>query len=403
MQTRFTGSFTQQEPIPEEAIEAAVAALRGARLHRYGLRPGEVGEAAALEREFADWQGSRYCLAVTSGGQAIQIALRAAAVAPGAPVLTNAFTLAPVPGAIHAVGARPVLVEIDDDLRLDLDDLARKAEASGARCLLLSHMRGHLCDMDRLMEIARAHGITVIEDCAHTMGARWNGVRSGNFGLAGCFSTQTYKHLNSGEGGLLTSDDPDFMARATILSGSYMLYARHGAGPGPESFEAPRYEMPNLSARMDALRAAVLRPQLARLEENTDRWNRRYEAVAAELAGSARITLPDRPEPERMVGSSIQFRVPDLDAAGCRDFVARAGARGVELKWFGSADPLGFTSAHRSWRYVSAQDLPRTDRVLATLFDMRLPLTFSEADCTLIGTILREEAGEVDQRPAARP
>jgi dTDP-4-amino-4,6-dideoxygalactose transaminase len=392
---KFTGSFTQQEPLPEEAIDAAAAILRSGRLHRYNLTPGEVGEVALLEREFAAWQGSRYCLAVASGGQAIQLALRAAGVVRDDLVLTNAFTLAPVPGAIHAVGARPVLVEIDENLRLDFGDLARKAETSGARFLLLSHMRGHLCDMDRLMSLTTQFELTVIEDCAHTMGATWNNVRSGNFGLAGCFSTQTYKHMNSGEGGFLTSDDPDFIARATVLSGSYMHYRRHGAGPDTEHFEGPRYEMANMSARMDALRAAILRPQITSLDENVARWNRRYNAVAAELTRSNRIVLPARPEAEGMVGSSIQFRVPDLGEAGCREVVNRAGLRGVELKWFGNAEPEGFTSAHRSWRYVDPQQLPQTDRLLATLFDMRLPLTFSEADCSLIGQIIREEVGEV--------
>ena len=97
-------------------------------------------------------------------------------------------------------------------------------------------MRGHLCDMDRLVPICDRRGVALIEDCAHTMGATWRGRRSGSFGLAGCFSTQTYKHMNSGEGGLLVSDDAEFMARATILSGSYMLYARHGAGPERRHF-----------------------------------------------------------------------------------------------------------------------------------------------------------------------
>ena len=151
---RFTRSFTQQVPIPEEGIAAAVAVLQSGRLHRYNIADGEVPQAAALEREFADWQGSRYCLAVASGGQAMQIALRAAGVRAGDKVLTNAFTLAPVPGAIAAVGGEPVLVEITEDLVIDLDDLAAKASASGAGHLLLSNMRGHLCDMDRLMDAA---------------------------------------------------------------------------------------------------------------------------------------------------------------------------------------------------------------------------------------------------------
>jgi dTDP-4-amino-4,6-dideoxygalactose transaminase len=394
---KFTGSFTQQEPLSDAAINAATAVLQSGRLHRYNLTPGELGEVALLEQEFAAWQGSRYCLAVASGGQAIQISLRAAGAEANDLVLTNAFTLAPVPGAIHAVGARPILVEDDEDLRLDFDDLARKAETSGARFLLLSHMRGHLCDMDRLAELATQFKLTVIEDCAHTMGATWNGIRSGNFGLVGCFSTQTYKHINSGEGGLLTSNDPDFMARATMLSGSYMLYGRHGAGPDAEHFAEARYTMPNMSARMDALRAAILRPQIALLDENVARWNRRYLAVAAELAKSNRIVCPVRPEAEGMVGSSIQFRVPDLGEAGCREVVERARLRGVELKWFGGAEPEGFTSAHQSWRYVDRQQLPQTDRVLATLFDMRLPLTFSQRDCSLIGQIICEEVGEVRQ------
>ncbi len=389
---KFVGSFTQQEPIPEGAISAAVDVMKSGRLHRYNLADGEDGEVSALEREFAEWQGAKYCLAVTSGGQAMQIALRAAGVVPGDRILTNAFTLAPVPGAIQVVGAEAVLVEVDENLRLDLNDLAEKAKASQARFLLLSHMRGHLCDMRRLQTIVEDMDLIVIEDCAHTMGATWQGERSGNFGLAGCFSTQTYKHMNSGEGGLLTTNDPDFMARATILSGSYMLYGRHGAGPSEEHFADPRLDMPNGSARMDALRAAILRPQLKVLGEQVERWNRLYDTIAAALARSNQIVLPMRPADEGMVGSSIQFRAPSFSNAACESFVARAAARGVEIKWFGRKEPLGFTSAHQSWRYVTPQDLPKTDQVLAQLFDMRVPLTFSPEDCELIGRILVEEA-----------
>ena len=93
---RFTGSFTQQEPIPEDGIEAAVAVLRSGRLHRYNTAPGEVAETVLLEEEFAALTGAKYCLAVASGGYALGCALRAVGVEPGQPVLTNAFTLAPV-------------------------------------------------------------------------------------------------------------------------------------------------------------------------------------------------------------------------------------------------------------------------------------------------------------------
>lgn len=392
---KFTGSFTQQEAIPAEAVQAAVSVLQSGRLHRYNLTSGEVGEVAQLEAEYRDWQGSAYCLAVTSGGQALQIAMRACGVTLGDIVLTNAFTLAPVPGAIKAVGALTQLVEITEDLRLDLADLERKIAESGARFLLLSHMRGHLCDMVQLMQICDAAGVTVIEDCAHTMGAAWAGKRSGNFGKAACFSTQTYKHMNSGEGGFLTTDDAEVAARATILSGSYMLYERHGAGPGPEAFAKARYEMPNCSARMDALRAAILRPQLAQLENSIAAWNARYSVVDQRLASSNRIATIARPAAETFVGSSIQFRLPGFSGNQCQAVLSAAAARGVELKWFGGAEPVGFTSSHHSWRYMADQTLPGTDAVMAVLFDMRLPLTFSEADCALIAELICEAVDEV--------
>ncbi len=396
---KFTGSFTQQEPIPEEGIAAAMAVLRHGRLHRYNVAPGEVAETALLEEEFAASVGAPYCLAVASGGYALGAALRAVGVGPGDRVLTNAFTLAPVPGAIAAVNAVPVFVEVTEALVLDLDDLA--AKAAGAGVLLLSHMRGHICDMDRLMAICRGAGITVIEDCAHTMGASWRGVPSGRHGLVGCYSTQTYKHMNSGEGGFLVSDDAEVMARAVMLSGSYMLYGRHRAAPPAEVFDNIRYETPNVSGRMDNLRAAILRPQLRLLAGQCARWNERYRTVEAGLQGTPGLTVIARPAEEAFVGSSIQVLLADWSRDDVRTVVARCAARGVELKWFGDAEPVAFTSRHDSWRYAPAQSLPQTDRVLAGLLDMRLPLTFSLEDCAQIARIIRAEVSGVWQAMAA--
>lgn len=394
----FTGQFTQQEPIPEDGIEAALDVMRHGRLHRYNTAPGEVAETALLEEEFAAFTGARYCLAVASGGYAIATALRAAGVRPGDKVLTNAFTLAPVPGAVAAVGGVPVYVGVTEGLVIDLKDLA--ARASEARVLLLSHMRGHICDMDRLMAICQKAAITVIEDCAHTMGASWNGIPSGRHGLFGCYSTQTYKHLNSGEGGLLISDDAEAMARAIMLSGSYMLYDRHSAAPPPETFAQIRYETPNISGRMDNLRAAILRPQLRRLKEQCGKWNARYRVIEAGLRGTPGLTLIERPEAEGFVASSFQFLLADWSSEAVREVIGRCGARGVELKWFGAAEPAGFTSRYDSWRYAPAPRMPETDRILAGIVDMRLPLTFSLDDCDLIARIIRAEVNAVWQAQA---
>ena len=392
MSVRFKGNFTQQEPMPDASVAAALAVMQHGRLHRYNLAGDEAGEAALLEQEFAAYTGAAHALAVASGGYALATALRALQVPAGAPVLTNAFTLAPVPGAIASVGASPVFVETTEALTIDLDHLAEKARETEARYLMLSHMRGHQPDMDATIALACELGLTVIEDCAHTMGGTANGKVSGRHGAIACYSTQTYKHINSGEGGLLVTDDAELAARAVLLSGSYMLYERNGTSPAPEAFEALRDVTPNISGRMDNLRAAILRPQLADLPRQVARWAALHEAMEAGLAQVEGLRLIERDPGLGRVGSSFQFRLPDHGPDEVDAFVTRCAARGVELKWFGTKHAKGFTSTYRHWAYAETPDLPQTDRVLAGLLDMRLPLTFSIEDCTVIAQIIREEA-----------
>lgn len=392
---RFEGSFTQQEAIPDEAIDAAVEVMRSGRLHRYNVAEGEAGEVAHLEQEFAALLGAKYCLAVASGGYALATALRSLGVGPGHKVLTNAFTLAPVPGSIAAVGAEPLFVGVTEDLVIDFEDLAEKADQ--ADVLLLSHMRGHICDMDALMQICNEANVTVIEDCAHTMGAKWRDTWSGRYGTIGCYSTQTYKHINSGEGGFLITDDAQVMARAIMLSGSYMLYDRHLAGPDQREFDKIRYETPNISGRMDHLRASILRPQLHRLRAQCKAWNIRYRTVENGLQDTPGLRVISRPAEESYVGSSIQILLLDWSADAVRDVMARCAGLGVELKWFGCKEPVGFTSRYDSWKYAPSATMPKSDRILAGLLDMRIPLTFSLEDCALIARIIRVQVGAVYQ------
>jgi len=393
MVKQFDKPFTQQEAISETAIARVAEILRAGRLHRYNTIPGEVCEASLLEKEFADWQGVKYCLAIASGGQALQIALRAAGVKPGDKVLANAYTLAPVPGAIFAAGGQPVLVDIDDNWHTDIDDLRVKAEHSKAKYFLLSHMRGHIADMDEIVAICTEFDICLIEDCAHTMGAKWKGTRSGNFGDIACFSTQTYKHMNSGEGGFLTTNNPEFAARAVVGSGSYMLYGSHGAIPPEEVFQKVRLESPNCSARMDNLRAAILRDQLPHLEENVRRWNVRYKILETGFAGISGLTVVERKQHEEFVGSSIQFQARGMNREQISKFLARCAERGVEIKWFGGKEPVAFTSRYDSWHYLGEMEpLPNTIEVLSATCDMRVPLTFSEQDCRDIVEIVSDEA-----------
>lgn len=394
---KFTGNFTQQEAIPQIGIDAAIQVMQHGRLHRYNILKGEASEAVLLEQEFAAYVGAQFCLAVASGGYALAAALKAVGLQQGDKVLTNAFTLAPVPGAIANAGGVPVFVEVTEDLVMDLDDLQTKISSSDAGYLMLSHMRGHIVDMDALMEICDAADVQVVEDCAHTMGAHWNGVPSGRHGIIGCYSTQTFKHINSGEGGLLITDDAQVMARATMLSGSYMLYETHAAGAPSDAFKDISLETPNCSGRMDNLRAAILRPQLAALNAQGQKWNARYQRVEAGLQNTTGLRIILRPKKENYIASSFQFTLPDWDADKVQNVQKRCAERGVELKWFGADKPVGFTSRHDSWQYVEAQKLPQTDRVLLGLLDMRLPLTFSLEDCDLLAVIIREEVSAVYQ------
>jgi dTDP-4-amino-4,6-dideoxygalactose transaminase len=389
----FRKSFTRQEPISETAITRATEVLRSGKLHRYNVDSGETSEVSMLEAEFAAYMGMRYCLACASCGSAIYLALKSAGVQPGDAILCNAFTLAPVPGMIQNAAARIVLVEIGPGYTIDLHDLEEKAKRYRPKWLLLSHMRGHIADMDKVVSICREHGVALIEDCAHTMGARWDGRKSGSFGLASCFSTQTYKHMNSGEGGLLVTNDEQLIARAILYSGSYMLYDKHTSRPDVDAF-APFTELtPNYSCRMDNLRASILRPQLAELEAQCRRWNERYRVFERRFRAIPCIICPHRDPREDYVGSSIQFSLVGIDEGRIRKFLSETERRGVSIKWFGRFEPNGFTSSYRNWRYLGEMgDLPKTDRILSNLFDMRIPLTFELGDCELVADIIAEVA-----------
>jgi dTDP-4-amino-4,6-dideoxygalactose transaminase len=383
--------LTEPEPIPEAGIVRAVELMRSGRLFRYGEMGADQLDVSLLEQEFAAFVGRRYCVAVNSGGGALFLALKVAGVEPGDPVLVNGFTLAPVPGAIVHAAARPVIVEIGHDYVIDIADLRAKAEASGARVLLLSHMRGHLADMDAVAAVCAELGLVMIEDCAHAMCASWKGRTIGTFGQAAAFSAQTYKHLNAGEGGFLVLDDAAMAARAILHSGSYMLHGQHLSSPGPAALEAASGSAANFSMRMSALAAAILRPQLAELPRRAARWNAIHDRIAAGLGRSQHLRVPPRDGGQVYSATSIQFSVKGLDAGEMADFLAEAKARGLPIKWFGAAGQVGFTSAPRHWAYAGEQGaLAATHAVLETLCDIRTPVSLTDEECDLIATIVAE-------------
>jgi len=384
----FGKDLSTPEPIPEDAIERAVALMRAGRLHRYGEQGSGYPEPSLLEKEYAAYVGSRYCVAVSSCGAAMFIALKAVGVKAGDKVLTSTFTLAPVPGAIAHAGAQAVLVETTADYLTDLADLERKAMSSGAKVLLLSHMRGHISDLQAVRMICDRHGIALIEDCAHTMGAKWDGRHTGTWGQVGCYSAQTYKHINSGEGGLLVTDDDDVAAQAILMSGCYMMYDQHLLRPPAEVFERWKYVTPNFSMRMSNLAASLLRPQIGQLADRGRRWNHVYATLARELGKAPHLTVPGRHPKEEFIASSIQFTL-DFTPVQIERFLKECTLRGLYIKWFGTPAPVAFTSNYEHWRYLEQKpDLPHSMAVLNQLFDLRTPVSLTDEDCVLIGRIV---------------
>jgi dTDP-4-amino-4,6-dideoxygalactose transaminase len=141
---------------------------------------------------------------------------------------------------------------------------------------------------------------------------------------------------------------------------------------------------------MDHLRAAILRPQLHDLPIRIKKWNERYQILENGLRGTSGLKIVERLEGENYVGSSFQFLLLDWSQNQIKNVVNGCSKRGVELKWFGDAIPYGFTSRYDSWKYVQSEAMPKTDRILSGLLDLRLPLTFTLNDCELISSIIKE-------------
>ena len=172
---RLSRDLTEPEPIPEAGIARANELMRSGRLFRYGEQGADSPTCPGWSRNSRPWSAAGIVSRSIRAGPRSFLALKVLGVAPGDPVLVNGFTLAPVPGAILHAGAKPVVVGIGADLKIDVEDLRRKAGASGARVLLLSHMRGHLADMDAVMAVCEEFGLRLVEDCAHALCATWAG------------------------------------------------------------------------------------------------------------------------------------------------------------------------------------------------------------------------------------
>jgi dTDP-4-amino-4,6-dideoxygalactose transaminase/ubiquinone/menaquinone biosynthesis C-methylase UbiE len=409
---KFSKDSKTPDSIPQAGINRAVRLMETGRLYRYNfdrqfinqeskptfLKDELASEVAQLEAEFGQYTGHQYVVAVNSCGSALFLSLKAAGLQPGEKVLTTAFTFTAVPSSIVHAGGVPVYVECTHQYITDTNDLQRKIEQHpDVKYFILSHMRGHISDLDAIKSICDQAGIYLIEDCAHSLGSTWFNRHKnkkqlvGHHGNIACFSSQSYKLLNSGEGGFFATNDEQVAAYCILAAGSYEeLYKKHLARPfNDDLFEQLKPHVPNFSMRMNNLTAAVLRPQIPVLPEKIDQYNQRYNQLVNILSAAENIYIPSTLDPVSRVGDSVQFNLLNLTLEQIDQFVEQTKQRGVKIQVFGR-----FSNARyfKNWKYSfdDVPDLKQTDKVISCACDLRISLSFNSEDINLIGYIIKD-------------
>ncbi len=372
---RHPQHFTRKEPVPAQGIAWAVSCMQTGEMFRYGPKNPATSQVLQLEREFAALMGTKYALGVNSCSSAILLSLLASGAKAGDTILLPGFTFTAVPSAVVNLGLKPCFVEVDRNYRVDLDDLALKAPTS--KVFLISHMRGHLSDMGAVAAVCEANGLTLIEDAAHALGSRWGGKLIGTFGAVGCYSAQSYKILNAGEGGLITTDSEEMIAELVYRSGAYEeLHQRHGiAAP---SFERFRDRFPINNLRMSEITGAVIRSQLREIDARVAQYRQNYDYLVSRLAESPDIELPEADAREERVPDSIQFRLKQFAPAQVAELLRIVKGAGLPLSAFGV--DKGNARFYRNWGYCEVPNLPRTEDAIAHTCDVRLPSSLTRDD-----------------------
>jgi len=233
----------------------------------------------AFEREFADYIGQRYCLGISSGTEALHLALVALGIGRGDEVITQANTYVATAFAISYTGATPVFVDINlDTYTMDVRQVEKKI-TNRTKAIIPVHLYGQPVDMDPLLDIAHRYGLRVIEDCAQCHGALYKGKKCGSFSDIAAYSFYPSKTLGAyGDGGAVTTNDPELYDKLSVLR--YMgQHVKH------------THEIIGYQERLDPLQAAILRVKLRHL----DRWNARRAALAAlynELLSDLPVVTP---------------------------------------------------------------------------------------------------------------
>lgn len=381
--TTITRDIKTPDPVPFEGQQGALELMQTGRMYRYNVKSAEESVVSLCEKEVTDYTGHKYCVALNSCGSALMLLLKTSGLQPGDEVVSNAFTFGAVPSAIEHAGGKAVYVESDYNHVMDADDLDKKLTAHpNCKHVLISHMRGKIADMDKIADICEKHDAILLEDCAHSLGVKWNGKHTGHKGRACAISSQSYKMINSGEGGFFLTDDAEMAAKCAVYAGAYEgLAAKHTTVPGPEVFGDLPKQLPNYSLRMSALAAAVVRPQLKTLDERIKKYNDRYEKLTKDLSerASKYMSIPVNTPGMSPVHDSLQFNLDQsITDEQVQQFLDECSSHGLPVELFGhKSNARNFVN----WEFAPTEDpLPMTAAMLSRACDVRMPLMWDDKD-----------------------
>ncbi|GGL08781.1 DegT/DnrJ/EryC1/StrS family aminotransferase [Mangrovihabitans endophyticus] len=350
------GAIPPARPVIGQAeIDAAVRVLRSGMVV-------QGPEVAAFESEFGELVGGRHCVAVNSGTSALQLTLMALGFGPGDEVIVPSFSFAATANAVRLVGATPVFADIEaDTFCLDPDAVAA-AITPRTVAVMPVHLYGHPAAMDRLVPLAQAHGLAIVEDAAQAHGAALGDTPVGAFGVAGCFSFYPTKNMHSLEGGMISTAD-EGLARTLRLLRNQGMEQRY------------QNEIVGANMRMTDVSAAIGRVQLGQLAEWTQRRRDNAAHLDARLTG---VRPPAVATGARHVYHQYTVRVPG-DRAAAQAVLADRGVGSAvyyptpihRLRPFLAAD-----------RTVGEWKLPETDRAAGEVLSLPVypGLTTAELD-----------------------
>jgi 8-amino-3,8-dideoxy-alpha-D-manno-octulosonate transaminase len=307
--------------IGREEEEAVLEVLRSKRLFRYYGPTDSPSRVAELEEAFAAVMGVKHAAAVSSGSGALMCALAGLGVGPGDEVIVPAYTWIATASAVVAMGAVPILAEVDESLTLDPADVRRKITPS-TKAIIPVHMRGAPCQMDELLTIAQEHSLPVLEDVAQADGGSYHGRRLGSIGDVGAFSLQFNKIITCGEGGMVITDDDAIHNR--VLMYNDVVGGQRNKIPADEI-------LPGVNFRLSELQGAVALVQLGRLDDLLRDMRQCKAEIKEGITGVAQqkgVTFRRINDPDGDAAIAIMLILPTAERAA---FAAKAiEAEGVD-------------------------------------------------------------------------